>query len=212
VRVEAFANSCYRFANWTINGVVASTDNPYVFTVTKNTDLVANFYALDFDTYAPILWDNTFMLNLRKLREDGYEYTGCLWYKNGIEEKDTRTINEFSYSAGPYEGDLLELSPTYYMFELITKNYGNLCSSKKMIDKYTLHSSMLAYPNPVQTGTSLTVVGFTPNTPIYIYNQYGACVGSSITSENATTLTLNYPPGIYLIRSNNKTAKVLIVK
>jgi hypothetical protein len=212
VQVEALVNDCYRFTYWTIDGVVGPTNNPYVFTATKNVSLVANFSVLDFDTYAPILWDNTFMLNLKKLREDGYEYTHCLWYKNGIEEKDTRTINEFSYSAGPYEGDLLELSPTYYKFELITKNLGNLCSSKKMIDSYIFKAGLLAYPNPVLAGSMLTVTGFTPNNPIYIYNQYGACVGSSIATENNTTLTLNYPPGIYLVRSNNKTTKILIMK
>jgi hypothetical protein len=212
VNVEAIVNDCYRFANWTMDGKLVSTDNLYTFTITENKNLVANFYALDFDTYSPILWDNTFMLNLRKLREDGYEYTECLWYKNGIEEKDTRTINEFSYSAGPYEGNLLELAPTYYMFELITNNLGNLCSSKKMIDSYTLNANLLAYPNPVLSGGLITVEGFTPNTPIYIYNKYGACVGSSTTSENTVALTLNYPSGIYLIRSNNKTTKVIIIK
>jgi len=210
VRVEAFVNDCYRFTNWTIDDVEISKNNPYIFTATENVNLVANFYALDFDTYSPILWDNTFMLNLRKLRDDGFEYTGCLWYKNGIEEKDTRTINEFSYSAGHYETDLLELAPTYYMFELITKNFGNMCSTKKTIDSYVFNANFLAYPNPVFSGGPLNVEGLTPNTPFYIYNSYGACVGSFITEENAITLTLNYPPGIYLIRSNNKTIKILI--
>jgi len=212
VTVEAFVNDCYRFANWTKDGEEVSTDSKYVFTITENINLTANFYALDFDTYSPTLWCNTFLLNLRKLREDGYEYTGCLWYKNGIEEPDTRTINEFSYSAGPYEGDLLEFAPTYYMFELITKNFGNLCSTKKRIDSCTFHKGLMAYPNPVWAGNQLTLAGFTPNMPIYIYNQYGTCVGSTVSAENTTTLTLNYPPGIYLIRSNNKTTKIVIVK
>jgi len=212
IRLEAIANYCYRFESWTIDGVVVSTDNPYIFIATESVNLVANFSALDFDTYAPILWCNTFMLNLKKLREDGYEFTGCLWYKNGIEEPDTRTINEFSYSAGPYEGDRLEFAPTYYMFELITKNFGNLCSSKKMIENCTFHKGLMAYPNPVWAGNQITVAGFTPNSVIYIYNQYGACVGSTVSAENTTTLTLNYPPGIYLIRSEHKTAKILIIK
>ena len=210
--VEAIDDKCYRFINWTIGGKEVSTENPYKFTVVENVNLVANFSALDFDTYSPILWDNTFMLNLRKLREEGYEYTGCLWYKNGIIEPDTRTINEFSYSAGPYETDLLELAPTYYMFELITKNFGNLCSTKKTIDSYVFNTNLLAYPNPILSGGQLNVEGFTPNIPVYIYNSYGASVGSFITAENSITLTLNYPPGIYLMRSNNKTTKILIVK
>jgi len=212
VRLEAIAYDCYRFSNWTIDDVVVSNDKTYQFIITENINLEAHFYALDFDTYSPILWDNTFMLNLRKLREEGYEFTGCLWYKNGIEEKDTRTINVFSYSAGPYEIDLLELSPTYYKFELITNNFGNLCSTNKIIDGYTFRSGLLAYPNPVLSGSQLVIEGFVPNHPIYLYNQYGACVGSSISNENTVTLILNYPPGIYLIRSDNKTTKILILK
>jgi len=211
-KLEAFANRCYLFKHWTINNKVVSTDNPFVFIVTENKNLVAHFVLLDFDTYAPILWDNTFMLNLRKLREDGFQYTGCKWYKNGIEEPDTRTIDEFSYSAGPNEGDLLELAPTYYRFELITKNFGNLCSNNKTIDSYTFNKNLWVYPNPVLFGGLLTIEGFTQNEPIYIYNRYGACINSFITSENTTTLSLNYAPGIYLIRSNNKTTKVIILK
>jgi hypothetical protein len=81
-----------------------------------------------------------------------------------------------------------------------------------MIDSYIFKAGLLAYPNPVLSGSQITVEGFSPNNPVYIYNQYGACVGSSIATENNTTLTLNHPPGIYLIRSNNKTTKIIIVK
>ena len=41
--VEAFAHEGYKFANWTKNGVVVSTANPYSFTVTEDVELVANF-------------------------------------------------------------------------------------------------------------------------------------------------------------------------
>jgi len=212
VKIQAFANECHPFINWTINNEELSTENPYRFTIREDMNIVANFRALDFDTFARVLWDNTFMLHLRKLQEGGYQYTGCLWYKNGVEEPDTRTINNFSYSAGPYESDLLELAPTYYSFKLRTKNFGNVCSSKKTIDSYQFTNKLLAYPNPVLMGGQLTIAGLPPNSTLYIYNQYGACVGTTMVTENTTTLTLNYSPGIYLIRSNNKTTKILIVR
>jgi hypothetical protein len=41
--VEAFAHKGYKFVNWTKNGVVVSTANPYSFTVTEDVELVANF-------------------------------------------------------------------------------------------------------------------------------------------------------------------------
>lgn len=43
VTLTATANSGYEFVNWTLNGVVVSTENPYTTTVTANSEFVANF-------------------------------------------------------------------------------------------------------------------------------------------------------------------------
>lgn len=43
--VHAIANSGYNFVNWTENGIVASTNPNYTFTVTSSRNLVANFQA-----------------------------------------------------------------------------------------------------------------------------------------------------------------------
>jgi hypothetical protein len=209
--VEAFAKSCYRFEKWTIDSVVVSFANPYTFTVTSDVNLVAHFSALDFDTYSPTLWDNTFMLNLLRLREEGYEVTGCRWFKNGIELPETNTIDEFSYSAGPNATNLLELSPTYYTFELQTANFGPLCSTKKTLTGYNLNK-LVVYPNPVAVSTSFTVLGSKKDSPINVYNLYGACVGSVMGTEGITKLSLNLPAGIYFIRSHNKEAKIIVLK
>ena len=218
-RVKVFANSCYRFSNWTIDDIVVSTRNPYIFTVTENVNLVANFNALDFDTYCATICDNVFLLNLRKLSEDGYEVSNCKWFKNGIEEKDTRTINEFSYSSGVNE--LLETTPAYYMYQLTTSNFGNLCSSKKMLTSrdhlwrcsdIENSSNLFVYPNPVLSGNAVTIEGIVKNFPIYIYNHLGACVFTTSAADASMTLIVDFPQGIYLIRSNDNIAKILILK
>ena len=46
VTATATANEGYQFVNWTVSGNVVSSANPYTFTVTANTALVANFEAL----------------------------------------------------------------------------------------------------------------------------------------------------------------------
>jgi len=216
VQVRAFSNSCYPFVNWTIDDVVVSIDNPYEFIVTEDVNIIANFGALDFDTYSPTLWNNTFMLNLIKLAEDDYEVTGCKWFKNGIEEKNTRTVDEFSYSAGPNIFDLLESAPTYYMFQLTTKNHGLLCSTNKMITDNDLPpgsktGNLFIYPNPVMSGTPFTIEGVAKDSPIHIYNQYGICVNSAIVTDDITVFTLHLPAGIYFIRTNDKEAKIVIL-
>ena len=217
-RIEALGNDdCYRFTNWTINGVEVSTDNPYEFVVTEDTDIVANFYALDFDTYSPTLWNNTFMLDLRKLANEGYEVNGCQWFKNGILEKDTRTIDEFSYSAGPHAFDLLEPAPTYYMFLLSTEKHGNLCSTHKLIDDdgssgdKTKDSCLFVYPNPVLSGSPFTIEGVVAGDLVKVYNQSGIFISSVMATGSTVTLTLHLPAGIYFIRANNREIKIVII-
>jgi hypothetical protein len=215
--VKAFPNTGYLFANWTIDSVVVSTSQNYEFVVTKNVTIVANFYGLDFDTYAGTLWDNTFLLNLNKLAAKGYEITGCKWFKNGKEEILTNTIDQFSYSAGPRETDLLELAPTYYMFQLTNKDGTLMYSTKKLLTDYKFEHDppeykLMVYPNPVLSGNSFIIEGVTKDMPIEVYNQYGVCVSKTHARNDMETLVLNLPAGIYIIRNNNNTTRVTIIK
>ena len=215
--VSAVPNQCYQFANWTIDSVEVSTEPVYSFTVTEDVNLLANFYDLDFDTYAVMICDCIFLLNLKQLAEDGYDVTGCKWFKNGIEVTNTHTQSEFSYSEG---GDkLLEMEPNYYMFQLITNNYGELCSSKKMIVSREQASrcittdkagALIVYPNPVLSGSAFTIEGNIKDSPILVYNHLGACVYSLLATDNIMTLTLQLPQGIYLIRTNESHIKIII--
>jgi len=219
VTITATPNNCYRFANWTINGVEVSTNNPYEFTIQDNVELVANFYDLNFETYSPALWYNTFMLDLRKLEEDGYEITGCRWFKNGIEETDTHTIDAYSYSAGPNNGDLLESTPTWYMFQITTKNFGDLCSSRFEFPPRStapvgiaVKQQLIAYPNPVSSGSPFTLEGVTEGSQIRVYNSSGILVKSAVATGSATTLTLALPSGMYVIRVDNKGIKIIVTQ
>ncbi|MCL2289506.1 MAG: T9SS type A sorting domain-containing protein [Bacteroidetes bacterium] len=218
VQVRAVPNSGYSFENWTIGGVVVSTNPAYHFVITEDTDLVANFTALDFDTYAATLWENTFMLNKLLLGEEGYEVTGCKWFKSGREEKNTNTVDEFSYSAGPNKTDLLEPAPTYYMFRITTEDGRTLYSTKKIMNYYDLapgakSNKLFVYPNPVASGATFTVEGVVEDSPIFVYNQFGLCVSyTPAPGTSIVTLNLDLPVGVYLIRSENKTEKIVITK
>jgi hypothetical protein len=216
-QLKAFSKEGYQFSNWTINDTIVSTSSMYEFPVTKSVTIVANFYGLDFDTYAATLWDNTFMLNLNKLAEDKYEIVGCRWFKNGMEEVNTNTLDEFSYSAGPNPTDLLELEPAWYMYRLITKNGSELYSTKKVLTEYSYHytpgkAGLLVYPNPAQSGNAFRIENVTKEYPIEVYNQLGICVSRSTATDDYTILTLHLPAGVYIIRNHNKEAKVTIIK
>jgi hypothetical protein len=209
-------NSGYEFVNWTVNDVEVSVDNPYSFTVTESVELMANFLksCFPFDNYATILWNNTFILNLNKIAEDGYELIDCKWYRNGVEEHKSSTINNYSYSAGPKITDLLELAPTYYTYELITKNDGAFCSSQKILTQYVDYGSgkMLLYPNPVPSGVPFSMEGVIKGEPVQVYNQYGICVYNAIAQDTTIKLTLHLPSGLYLIRAGNSTTKILVLE
>ena len=217
LEVKAFTKPGYQFANWMVDSVVVSYSNIYGFFVTKDITLVANFYDLDFDTYAVTLWDNTFMLNLNKFAKEGYEVVGCRWFKNNREELDTKTIDEFSYSAGPKKTDLLEIAPTFYMFQVITKDGTPLNSSRKLLEKHTfkapqIQTQLVVYPNPVSSGNWFTIENLTADTPVEVYNLHGVCISRTIANDTTVKLTLNLPSGIYFIRNQNKEAKLTIIK
>ena len=227
VQVEAIENSCYRFKNWTTeNGELLSTEKLYPFTITSDTTLVANFHALDFDTYCLTLWDNTFLLNLQNLKDSGYHVYnyeiigtnvfGCKWFKGETEIDPTKlnTGDEFSYSAGR-DGTCLELS-TPYRFQINTKNFGCLWSSPKILTKYDFPcippAKLVVYPNPISPGIPFIIEGVGKNTPINVYNYLGACISSTMATENNAKLLLDVPSGIYLIRANDKAVKIMVVR
>jgi len=216
VRVEAFVNRCYQFNNWTVDDVEVSSNKFYTFIIKGDVDLTANFAAIDFEEHAVILWNNTIMLNLKQLEKYGYKVIGCRWFKNGKVIEDTRTINEFSYSAGPHISDTLELA--YYKFELITANRDTLCSTEKLHTGGNTSSGaktnhqLWVYPNPVSLGNSFIVEGVRKDSPVHVYNQYGVCVSSTVATGTTITLTLHLPVGVYFIRADHKEGKVVIIK
>jgi hypothetical protein len=217
-RVRAYETDCYHFINWTTSdSVEVSANNIFEFEVTKDTTLIANFFALDFDTYCPTLWCNTFQLDLFKLRtEFDFEIIDCKWYKNGMEEVDTRTINHFSYSACPEFGDWLDFDAVY-MFKLITKYHGTWCSTQKIIFGCKKQSkeapqNLVIFPNPTLANNSFTVENVIEGETVMVYNQFGICVHTLVATGDIITMTLNASSGVYLIRCGERYGKVVIIK
>jgi len=214
IEIEAIPHDCYRFKNWFINGVEVK-DNPYLLTITGDMDITAHFYApLDSTSYS-ILWSNTIMLNLKKLADDGYEVTGCKWFENGTEVMDTRTVNEFSYSAGTNKTDRLN-PDILYKFQISTANNDLLCPADITVPEYitpsgTAVGNLFVYPNPVPSGAPFIIEGAAQGSFIQVYNQYGVCVSSVVANDSATTLSLHLPAGIYFIRAHNKEIKIVVI-
>jgi predicted outer membrane repeat protein len=158
---------------------------------------------LSFADYAIIKWDNTLMLNMKKLREDGIEVSSCWWYKNG------ESLGEgFAWSQGPLESDLLETGD--YSFELATvSGHGNIHSNQ--LSYVRTQIAMKVYPNPLISGQTLTLEGCeTESGYIRIYNAMGRIVQEIKSESDITTATLHQPEGIYFIKTGRQTIKLVI--
>ena len=159
---------------------------------------------LPFDDYAVTKWNNTFMLNLRKLAEEGYTVTDCKWYKNSDLIGDG-----FTYSAGSQISDKLEADVTYY-FQLFTSSHGEVFSTNKIIIDNQNSKKLYVYPNPVPQGNSLTVEGVESGNLVEVYNYMGACISRTVATGNVVELMLAAPAGVYVVRANGEAVKVVI--
>jgi len=227
VTVTAYPLSSYFFVNWTINDSIVSTNNPYTFEIKKDVTIQGNFYGLDFDTCVNTICCNNnlsccncFMLNIKKIAEYGYEVRECKWFKDDNPITDPLAYNEFSYSAGPNPTDYL--APADYSFEITTTEGIKVCSSQKKIDfcvspKSCISDSnsienLIVYPNPVMSGNPFTIDGIVKDTHIEVYNYLGMLLYNTTATNSITTLTLDVPQGIYLIRTPLKCLKIMILK
>jgi len=220
VSVKAnLTDNCFHFVNWTTeDDVVVSTSYIYEFEVKEDITLIANFSALDFDTYCPTLWCNTFMLDLIKLENDFSLVEDCKWYINGDEVKNTQTLNQFSYSAGPNYDDKL-MCGVSYMYKLKFKNRVNwVCSTIKIINdpccsSYAPPKKLVVFPNPTQATNSFTVENVIKGEVVQVYNLYGICVNSVVAAGEAITMTLNnVSSGVYVIRCGDRYGKIVIIR
>jgi len=101
---------------------------------------------------------------------------------------------------------------------LITENHGILCSSIKVIIKYDFFyraegtNSVIVYPNPLPSGSQLNIEGVPKNSRIYVYNQVGVQVYSTVATDNTVKLNLQVPDGIYLLRIGDNGIKIVVTK
>jgi hypothetical protein len=103
------------------------------------------------------------------------------------------------------------------MFRLTLDNGSWLYSTKKVIPYLGLMpeaptSGLTIYPNPALSGSQFTVEGVVAGSPVYVYNQFGVCVNNIMASANAIALELDLPVGFYMVRSENKSGKIVIMK
>ena len=106
----------------------------------------------------------------------------------------------------------------YSFYTIATDHAGNRENNKTKPDitlslnnvPFDNKAKLSAYPNPVPQGNKLTIEGTTQGKLVEVYNFMGVCVSRATAPGNVTELMLSLPAGIYMVRSNNESVKVII--
>jgi len=176
VSVEAFANPHYTFLNWTVNGAVVSTANPYTFTVTKDTALVANF---ELNRYAVTVSANSVaggtvtggrVYNAGETASvsatPNAEYIFVNWTVNGIE---VSTANPYSFTVT----EEVELTANFALktYTITVEDDGN--------------GTGTANPNIAPAGTPISLTA-TPANSGYVFDRWEIIDGVAINNNEFT--------------------------
>ena len=120
VTLTATPNVGYRFVNWTENNTVVSSDLQYLFVVTENINLVANFTLIDYDV--------TTSVNI----ENSGSVTGAGNYLHGDEVTLTAIPNVGYRFVNWTENDIVVSSALEYLFTITSER--NLVANFTLLD------------------------------------------------------------------------------
>jgi hypothetical protein len=218
------------YTNGTDTFAVTATESPYIFnpqtagsyTFTlisvsdadcinyafagESTVITVDSFLLSFDEYVIVKWNNLFMLNNRKLDQDGYRYTSCAWFENGA-LLDTGS----SYAKGNSETDVF-ITGAIYHFELTTPEGRIIRSTDKVFQPET--HQIIVYPNPVSRGAEVTInlgnAALPADASIRIYSINGSLVRQTKAQGQHTRIAMDLPAGMYMIHVTDKVFKVVV--
>jgi hypothetical protein len=175
----------------------------YDLVVTDDGQIVAEM--LPFDEYVRTKWGNSFILNKKRLREvKEFVVTGCTWYDgDGVQ-----LAEGFSYSAGATLDQQLPDGGVYQF--ILSTTVGDLRSTRKEYhSEATPVGGVLVYPNPATQGQPV-YVATKAGSVVAVYNALGKLVGTANITGTPEALTLSLTPGVYFVKANGQTAKLIV--
>jgi predicted outer membrane repeat protein len=165
---------------------------------------------LDFDSYVATKWNNSFILNVRKLTEGGFQIKSCRWFEN-----EQQIGDELTYSKGDKSTDTFKIDAVY-SFKIETQD-GIIRSSGKVFTPTSASksSSLHVYPNPVASSQSVFVETeaddkFLQNAPIRVYSLTGTLIKQVNAIGRRREINLSVPTGTYFLRVGDKEIKLIV--
>jgi uncharacterized repeat protein (TIGR02543 family) len=135
--MTAMANEGYSFTNWTNNGEVVSTDATYVFTVTGETALVANFSLNSYEVMA------TTNIAEGGIVAFGGDYNNALFYD--FEDGTSQGWTIFQGSNGDSPDSWMHC--TVYTTDDFTTGYGHNGSNGFMLSESLIDNGTAVHPD-----------------------------------------------------------------
>ncbi|MCL2247503.1 MAG: T9SS type A sorting domain-containing protein, partial [Lentimicrobiaceae bacterium] len=168
VMLTATAKPGFEFENWTENGAVVSTTNPYTFTAAANRTVVGNFKKLEYTIEATsnnVNWGKVTgggifnpdaQVTLKATPEEGYEFIN--WTENG---NPVTVENPYIFTATANRklvGNFAEIIPESYTVTFTVKNAKT---------QEEIQNASITLNGVTQTG-NYQFLHVTPGTYIYI--------------------------------------------
>ncbi|NDV78668.1 glycoside hydrolase family 38 C-terminal domain-containing protein [Dysgonomonas sp. 511] len=155
-----------------------------------------------FDDIISVKWNNTLMINLKKVREDGFTPTGYQWYKNGSAMKGATAA---TYSAGASKVDLLESESEYHLEMSTTIGRIRTCARKPDLKSL----SVKVFPNPAAYGEAVYLDAdiedeMLEGASIETFNLNGVRVSSAKVTGRVTEIRLPASSGTYIVKFAGK--------
>jgi uncharacterized protein YjdB len=194
VKMTATPNSGYKFVNWTKNGIVVSTALSYTFTITGNTNLVANFA------------EEKFELTATANPSDGGTITGTGSYQkfaNVIVTAVPKSGYRFVYWTK--NGNIVSSEPSYFFTITANTNLiANFASDKFVVTVSANPSSggKVSGSGSYSNGSEATLLATAnPGYKFVNWTNNGVVVSSNSTYSFKVTgninLTANFEPVYY---------------
>ncbi len=152
-----------------------------------------------FEDIVEVLWNNTLMLNLKKLGEDGYYFSSFQWYKDG---EAIQGAEKATYSVGAKSSEKLD-SSAKYMVEMYAGN--NEYYHTNDVSVTLKGQNVKVYPNPATVGEVVSVEAdvdqaYLAGAVLEVYNLSGIIVAKQKVTGNVTALNLPAAAGTYIVK------------
>jgi hypothetical protein len=158
-------------------------------------------------------WGNLLVVDNIPEKNLGYEFLSYQWYHNNA--PISGETGQY-YSAGENdETDKLGDVNEYYV-EIMLVDGTKLRTCAVQIDATPQNASLRAYPNPIKQGETLKItLPVTENqtdryAEISVYSIRGTVILRQQATSPTIELKLNVPTGIYIIRVNGQSTKIVV--